>query len=126
MKKDSEKLTVLPTVVEVPLKATVQKAGLSLETELVQAKVTKASKDGWLTQMTRKLVSIASYQISSGAIRSMLALTFLLATQIVSYLLINCIRKRLLKALNYTTLGKLMLSAIRLALRLANAIWNGH
>ena len=113
-------------MVEVPLKTTVQKAGLSLETEIVQAKVTKASKDGWLTQMTRKLVSIASYQISSGAIRSMLALTFLLATQIVSYLLINCIRKRLLKALNYTTLGKLMLSAIRLALRLANAIWNGH
>ena len=45
VKKDSEKLTVLPTVVEVPLKTTVQKAGLSLETEIVQAKVTKASKD---------------------------------------------------------------------------------
>ena len=64
---------------------------------------------------------MTEYQVSSRAIRGMLALTFCLVAQILSMLVFNSLRKRLIKRLTWKNLAVMYRKALRMAFEIASS-----
>ena len=79
-----------------------------------------------LSGLKQILVAMSEYQVSSRAIRGMLALTFCVVTQIFSMLVFNSLRKSLIKRLTYNNIIKLYKMALQMALELAGNCFNKH
>ena len=75
-----------------------------------------------MRRLCNLILSIASPQVSSRSIRSMLGFIMLLATQIVGYMLFRQLRKRVWKHLSLANLLRLFQSAIAFALRLLSSL----
>ena len=72
-----------------------------------------------IAELKKILVSMTEYQISSRAIRGMLALTFLAVAQIFSLFVMNALRKRLIKRLTWKNIAKMYRMALRMAFEVA-------
>ena len=70
---------------------------------------------GFLTGLKQLIVSMTEYQVSSRAIRGMLALTVCVVAQIFSLLVFNSLRKRMLKRLTGKNIARLYKTAVRMA-----------